>query len=532
VAALGIAAGVFLAVFGLPYGRLDYNAYAHLYGTQSAGQHLSIDAIPDGTCATIDGANSVSVSSSTTVDVCLENSASDVGFFQLNVDYDDGVLDAPEIDPGDTDATGRNDNPDFDETTVAIAAGTGWNCTGGGSGYPRGDNNTGSGVDHNFPSGVYVPFTGGVASGGQAFITCSGTTNFNFTTGETGRLASITFDTRSTVGSSTLVFSGVQIADSGGTETGSCPTITTAMPCDPGTITLTTPPSATPTATATNTHTPTNTPTPTATPSGPIVNKVCVNSQGDSDPDDTNCQLFIQKPQPSLQVDEVADNFTNLGAYEFQIKFNHKLLTIAVTDHIFFHGAGAARGPADCSMSIVTENWILFGCVTTGAAPPGPNAPPAAVLAHLFITPNDDLKFRITPGNDNGTNTDVLDENCELADVLGHPMPGTVQIPGDPVVGPKGGLALECGDIHITIRILEGDVDLDCDVDADDAQAIAARYGSSFGILLYDPWFDLEPNVKDFDIDIKDVQKVFGRIGSTCDDPIPPQEPKPPVQDP
>ncbi|HXF51246.1 MAG TPA: hypothetical protein VNM43_06160, partial [Dehalococcoidia bacterium] len=39
--------------------------------------------------------------------------------------------------------------------------------------------------------------------------------------------------------------------------------------------------------------------------------------------------------------------------------------------------------------------------------------------------------------------------------------------------------------------------------------------------LLYDPFFDLEPSLKDFDIDIKDVQKVFGRNGSTCQAPIP-----------
>ncbi len=40
-----------------------------------------------------------------------------------------------------------------------------------------------------------------------------------------------------------------------------------------------------------------------------------------------------------------------------------------------------------------------------------------------------------------------------------------------------------------------------------------------------DPWFDLEPALKDFDIDIKDLQKVFSRDGSTCQNPLPPQPP-------
>jgi hypothetical protein len=111
----------------------------------------------------------------------------------------------------------------------------------------------------------------------------------------------------------------------------------------------------------------------------------------------------------------------------------------------------------------------------------------------------------------------ILDENCEVANTLGHPQPGSV----------NGGLTLECGDASITVRILEGDLNLDCSVDVADQQEIAGRYGTFFGNIFYDPWYDLEPALKDFDIDIKDVQKVFGRDGSTCEIPIPPQPPVP-----
>ena len=66
------------------------------------------------------------------------------------------------------------------------------------------------------------------------------------------------------------------------------------------------------------------------------------------------------------------------------------------------------------------------------------------------------------------------------------------------------------------MRILEGDLNLDCAVNVLDEQAISFRYGATFGNLLYDPWYDLEPALKDYDIDIKDLQKVWGREGSTC----------------
>ena len=82
----------------------------------------------------------------------------------------------------------------------------------------------------------------------------------------------------------------------------------------------------------------------------------------------------------------------------------------------------------------------------------------------------------------------------------------------------------------ITVRILEGDLNLDCDVDLTDAQMIAQLYGMVFGLFLYDPWFDLEPNIKDFDIDAKDLQKVFGRVDSNCQNQIPPQPPVAPPQ--
>jgi hypothetical protein len=212
-------------------------------------------------------------------------------------------------------------------------------------------------------------------------------------------------------------------------------------------------------------------------------------------------------------IQEIVNNVTEpLGAWEIQIKFDHKVFNVSIDpNEALFTDNG--RTP-NCSIQVVTENWILFGCVSTGPVGSGFTGGPA-VLANIELTPNEDLKFRLHPGNDNGVVRMILDENCEVANTLGHPQPGSI----------NGGLALECGDAAVTVRILEGDLNLDCSVDVLDEQLIASKYGTFFGNIFYDPWFDLEPALKDFDIDIKDLQKVFGRDGSTCETPIPDQPP-------
>jgi hypothetical protein len=75
---------------------------------------------------------------------------------------------------------------------------------------------------------------------------------------------------------------------------------------------------------------------------------------------------------------------------------------------------------------------------------------------------------------------------------------------------------------------LEGDVHADCVVNALDQQQIAFRFGARLGNLLYASIFDLEPSAPikgDGDIDAKDLQFVYGRHGSTCKEPHPPQFP-------
>jgi hypothetical protein len=242
-----------------------------------------------------------------------------------------------------------------------------------------------------------------------------------------------------------------------------------------------------------------------------------------------------------------------LGAIEFQLKYDHKMFQqpeIECTGLLEETGRVVAQ-----VVSVVTENWSLLGCVTKGDDATNPNPPsetgadcdnqtdddgdlvvndgcptpgvlaPAGAVATVTLTIQPDLFQRLRPTKDNGVIVDLLDENCEAADIFGMPWNSSDTT--------QGGLLVDCGDASITIRMLEGDVDLDCEVDLTDDQQVAFRYGAFFGNLLYHKFFDLEPNIApDFDIDIKDLQTVFGRNGSTCANPIPDQNPGSMVPDP
>ena len=219
-----------------------------------------------------------------------------------------------------------------------------------------------------------------------------------------------------------------------------------------------------------------------------------------------------------------------LGAWEHQVRFDHKILKF-VNDlsPLDWDGDTVAEATswmdsegriANCTISVLAEDWILEGCVSKDdLEEDGVQLGPCGdgIIERMLIVPQtQDLIYRgvFRPTKDNGVVTNIVDDNCEITDIYGEPMADTL----------PGQLTPVCGDLHITIRMLEGDTDLDCDVDVIDDAALAMRYGSSWGLLLYNQWFDLEGpqlSIPDGDIDIKDLQFVFGRNYSTCQDPIP-----------
>jgi hypothetical protein len=555
LAALGTAIGVLIAVVGLPYGRADYTAFASLYhGTVgTAGTvHVAVDC--DTSNSSVQDTCNVTLGTLTTnVDVTAGNETGasiQLGAVNFVLSHTDaGILDAP------TDIDALNGNPDFTADTTPA----GWTCT-----PPDPDDD----IDDN------------IANGEDSFLSC-------FNIGLTGDsipddtpddtvphndLARVDYDIPGggTLGSYPLILSQVTLGDQTLTEVMSCnPVVAVPGACFNATINIVEGPTNTPPPPPTVTNTPAP-PTATSTPltdSGVI--KDCENSVTDAN-GDVACNLWICEPdadlgndpdcdgpgEGSLRVIEIAQNvpaipqadpnYNGLGAYEFSVEYdNFVIQSVNPCDIVFglngvnADGVGANRGPVDeldasspengdcaddagplsppnngsCNMSIVLENIIHFGCATLGFNPPGPTG--SFNLASLELIPHPDLNNDLFPGNNNGVLTVIKDNGCELVDTLGHPIPGSV----------NGGLTILCRDLAVTVRILEGDLDLDCDVDITDAQAIASHYGAFFGGLLYSKWLDLEPQFHDLDIDIKDVQKVFGRQDSDCQDPIPAQPP-------
>ena len=133
-----------------------------------------------------------------------------------------------------------------------------------------------------------------------------------------------------------------------------------------------------------------------------------------------------------------------------------------------------------------------------------------APLATVDVYPQPEIYSPMKPNQENGNVVQINNVNCDISDEQGEAIP-----------------IFSCDDADITFRYLEGDVEPDCVIDAIDAQAIAFRWGVEKGSLIYKDFMNLEPSNQqaDNDIDINDLQFVFGRFGSTCEVPHPPQDP-------
>jgi hypothetical protein len=219
------------------------------------------------------------------------------------------------------------------------------------------------------------------------------------------------------------------------------------------------------TSTATRTATTTSTPTRTATPT----------------PTATPC--------PAQAI----------GAFEFDLRYDPK--TVSVNPQ-----PGALFGSELCGTT-PGEGTLHFRCPASGTLLGGLTGP--GVLAVLRIRATEDDYSILIAGQENGIVTDLVLQSCRLIDIRNNLIKSNV-----------------CGNATVTARYLEGDVRADCTVDVIDQQQLAFRWGARLGSLLYVPRFDLDPSgFPDGDIDVLDLQFVFGRHGSTCQDPHPAQPP-------
>ncbi|MGD0114933.1 MAG: hypothetical protein ABSC13_02870 [Dehalococcoidia bacterium] len=198
-----------------------------------------------------------------------------------------------------------------------------------------------------------------------------------------------------------------------------------------------------------------------------------------------------------LSVDVAASENIPTGGFEFTVYYDRDIVTLSAAEGPYLSSTGRQT---QCQQ-IVTETSIRMGCTSTGSQP-GPTG--AGTVAYLTLTPN--VTIRPTLGN--GIQTTIALTAAELSDDLGVPI-----------------LVDELGVSTILVRALEGDVNKDCRVDVIDEQSEAGRYGTTIGLWPYDLWFDLEPPNGDYDIDIKDLQFVYGRDRWTCEGEQPPPEP-------
>jgi hypothetical protein len=215
---------------------------------------------------------------------------------------------------------------------------------------------------------------------------------------------------------------------------------------------------------------------------------------------------------PILEAPDPKDpsELQQLGAFEFEVRYDPRLVCIVIQP-------GSAAGTMICTIQDsetmpTLEGIARIGCVTVGKDNfPDTTTPAGRHLATLIVRPQPDMYSTARPNQDNGITAQLLDQGCELADLQGHQ------------------IALDgCEDADVTIRYLEGDVDADCSVDVFDTQNVAFRWGATKGALLYNNFMDLEPSNQvngDGDIDINDLQFVYGRYASTCANPWPAQLP-------
>ena len=199
-----------------------------------------------------------------------------------------------------------------------------------------------------------------------------------------------------------------------------------------------------------------------------------------------------------------------LGAFEFEVLYDQSKVCVELEP-----------GPAAAGMTCfvqddvtepVLEGVARMGCVTAGKDGPFPDTTKAEGrhLANVLVRPQPDVYSQAKPNQGNGVVLQLLNSKCELADLQGHPIK-----------------IFSCDNADVTIRYLEADVEPDCVVNTLDTQAIGFRWGASKGSMLFLDRFNLEPAgaQADDDIDIKDLQFVYGRIGSTCATPHPSQGP-------
>jgi len=268
------------------------------------------------------------------------------------------------------------------------------------------------------------------------------------------------------------------------------------------------------------------TPTPTATPNPvprmqklPPLQNLFLTRQGVKIPpvrcvDGTNAAILAE----SINVPVTGADPKNpaqaqqLGGFSFQVKYDPLKVCVRLRPGPAWTVNPQQVCTVQDSVTAPTLQGIArINCVTLGKATVVDTSTAAGrTLALIEVRPQPEAYSQIRANQDNGQVVQLNNEACKLTDLQGH----AIQV-------------LSCEDADVTVRFLEGDVEPDCQVNTLDTQAIAFRWGALKGSTIYNARFNLEPSgtQADQDIDINDLQFVYGRFGSTCAAPHPTQGP-------
>ena len=210
--------------------------------------------------------------------------------------------------------------------------------------------------------------------------------------------------------------------------------------------------------------------------------------------------LFIGGPAQVLEETVAGVPFDpGLGSFQLNISFDPNTVQMTIDAGPFLGSTGRATA---CSITAVTETVVLYNCASSGAQQ---GAYGSGVLARLTLTPAAGLTLKPTTNNGRLAFIDNLRGGTHLYDKENTLIPINQLL-----------------DAVVAVRALEGDLNGDCTIDILDEQLISTHYNAFLGSLLYVFGFDVEPSPGgDFDIDIKDLQFIFGRDGDNCKTPQP-----------
>ena len=270
------------------------------------------------------------------------------------------------------------------------------------------------------------------------------------------------------------------------------------------------------------------TPTPTPTPAAPSVLKspqlsnLFLTAQGAKIPPatclgGTDAVLLTQAMDVKVGGVDKAGDARALGGFSFKVNYDETKVCIVLSPGPLAQAWVAAGGGCIIQDSLTKptlQGTATITCNSLGKAPLSLPGSDNLTLAFVTVKPMPDEYSVMRPNNGNGNVVQIINKACKLTDRQGDPI---APLPG----------AATCTDADITVRYLEGDVAPDCVVDTLDTQAEAFRWGAQRRTLLYHEFFNVEPSKpqQDDDIDINDLQFVYGRFGSTCASPHPKQNP-------